>query len=141
MTCCRHRIIFRCLDFIFMLIHIVFFFARRLNILWFRMPDWNQNFFAIIVCKAMPLPRQFIGFLLPSLRFNPSWIHVRFILDEVVLELGSFPLLIIIPSLLHTHLSLTLEVCDSHDQLAHYHILIPKLGASSPWSGTWLVTN
>jgi hypothetical protein len=33
-----------------------------------------------------------------------------------------FPLLTIIPSLLHTHLSPLPEVCDSHDQAAHYHI-------------------
>jgi hypothetical protein len=134
MTCCNHRIIFGCLDFMFILIHIIFF-ARRPNILWFWMPDWIQNFSVIIVCKAMPSPRQFIGFLLPSLRFNPSWIHVRFILDEVVLDLHSFPLLIIIPSLLHTHLSLTLEVCDRHDQMAHYHIFIPNLGTKN---GTYI---
>jgi hypothetical protein len=42
-----------------------------------------------------------------------------------------FPLLIIIPPLLHTHLSPPHEVCDSPDQEAHYHTLGTKLGASS----------
>jgi hypothetical protein len=46
-------------------------------------------------------------------------------------EFISFPLLIIIPPLLHTHLSPPHEVRDSPDQTAHYHTLGPKLGASS----------
>jgi hypothetical protein len=37
----------------------------------------------------------------------------------------------IIPPLLHTHLSLPHEVCDSSDQAAQYHTLSPELGASS----------
>jgi hypothetical protein len=36
---------------------------------------------------------------------------------------SDFPLLIIIPSLLHTHLSKPNEVYDKPDQAAHYHIL------------------
>jgi hypothetical protein len=43
----------------------------------------------------------------------------------------SFPLLIIIPPLLHTRLPPPHEVCNSPDQGAHYHTLGPKLGASS----------
>jgi hypothetical protein len=43
----------------------------------------------------------------------------------------SFPLLITIPPLPHTHLSLSHEVCNSPDQAAHYHTCDPKLGASS----------
>jgi hypothetical protein len=42
-----------------------------------------------------------------------------------------FPPLIIIPPLLHTHLSPPHEMCDSPDQAAHYHTLGTKLGASS----------
>jgi hypothetical protein len=34
-------------------------------------------------------------------------------------------------SLLHTHLSLPHEVCNSPDQAAHYHTLSPKLWTSS----------
>jgi hypothetical protein len=39
--------------------------------------------------------------------------------------------LVIIPSLLHTHLSPPHEVCDSSDEVTHCHTLGPKLGASS----------
>jgi hypothetical protein len=44
-----------------------------------------------------------------------------------------FPLPIIIPPLLHTHLSLPPEVCDSPDQAAHY-----KTGVSSLNETGWL---
>jgi hypothetical protein len=54
---------------------------------------------------------------------------VRFLVDENGTEghlspssFGFF-LLIIIPRLLHTHLSPPLEVCASLDQAAHYHVL------------------
>jgi hypothetical protein len=45
-----------------------------------------------------------------GLRFNPGWLHVRFVVNKVALEQGFlqflwFSLLTIIPSLLHTHLS------------------------------------
>jgi hypothetical protein len=43
---------------------------------------------------------------------------------------GGFPLLITNSPLLHTHVSLSNDVCDSPDQVAHYHILGLKLGAS-----------
>jgi hypothetical protein len=46
-------------------------------------------------------------------------------------EFLGFPLLLIIQSLLYTDLSLPHEVCDSLDQVAHYHTLGPKLQASS----------
>jgi hypothetical protein len=42
-----------------------------------------------------------------------------------------FPPLIVIPPLLHTHLSPPHGVCDSHDRAAHYHTIGPELGASS----------
>jgi hypothetical protein len=42
-----------------------------------------------------------------------------------------FPLLFIIPSLLHTHLSPPHEVFDSLDQAAHYQDLGTNIGASS----------
>jgi hypothetical protein len=65
------------------------------------------------------------------------------VVDEVALEqvflrdLFCIPLLIIIPTLLHTHLSPPHELCDSPDQVAHYHtsvqvnsFLWPALGWS-----------
>jgi hypothetical protein len=70
--------------------------------------------------------------------FNPGWLQVSFEVDEEALEQG-FPPLIIIPPLLHTHLSPPHEVCDSPDQAEHYHTLDPKLGASSV-TGTGLVS-
>jgi hypothetical protein len=50
-----------------------------------------------------------------------------------------FPLLIIIPPLLHTHLLLPPEMCDSPDQAAHYHVLDLYVGGftSDPELG-WL---
>jgi hypothetical protein len=39
------------------------------------------------------------------------------------LSFFGLPPLILIPPLLHTHLSPPPEVCDSPDQAAHYHIL------------------
>jgi hypothetical protein len=38
---------------------------------------------------------------------------------------------VIIPQLLHNHLSPTLEVCDSPDKAAQYHTVGTELGASS----------
>jgi hypothetical protein len=61
---------------------------------------------------------------------------VRFVVDEVALEqafseLFGFPLLVIIPPLLHTHLSPPHEMYDSPDQDVHYHILCLQLRAFS----------
>jgi hypothetical protein len=56
--------------------------------------------------------------ILYEIRGEQSGTGVRF-----SLSFFSFTLLIIIPPLLHTHLSLLLEVFDSPDQAAHYHIL------------------
>jgi hypothetical protein len=44
-------------------------------------------------------------------------------LEQFLYELLWFSLLIIIPPLLHTRVSLPHEVCDKSDQAAHYHIL------------------
>jgi hypothetical protein len=61
---------------------------------------------------------------------------VGFVVDKVapgqvfLRVLRFFPANIIIPPLLHIHLSPSREVCDSSDQAAHYHNLGPKLGAS-----------
>jgi hypothetical protein len=68
--------------------------------------------------------------------FNSAWFQVRLMLNEVALEQVSlrvlqFPPLIIIPPLLHTHLSPPHAVCDSPDQAAYHHTLGAKLGASS----------
>jgi hypothetical protein len=71
--------------------------------------------------------------------FNSGWLQVRFVVDEVALEQVFLPCfrfspanqLLIIPSLLHAHLSLPHEVCDSPDQAAHYSTCGLKLGASS----------
>jgi hypothetical protein len=52
-------------------------------------------------------------------------------LEQVFLWVLLFPLLIIIPQLLRTHISPPHEVCDSLDQAAHYHTRGPKLGAPS----------
>jgi hypothetical protein len=38
-------------------------------------------------------------------------------------NLFAFPLLLIIPPLLHTHLSPPVEFCDSYEQAAYYHIV------------------
>jgi hypothetical protein len=69
-------------------------------------------------------------------------VQSRFVLDEVALQqvflrVLLFPPLIIIPPLLHTHLSPPHEVCDSPVQAANYHTLGTKLGASSDrhWAG------
>jgi hypothetical protein len=54
--------------------------------------------------------------------------YARLVVDEVaVLQvflrvIFGFPLLLIIPPLLHNHLSPPPEVCDGPDQAAHYHI-------------------
>jgi hypothetical protein len=60
---------------------------------------------------------------------------VGFVVDKVApgqvfLRVLQFSPANIIPPLLHIHLSLPHEVCDSSDQAAHYHHLGPKLGAS-----------
>jgi hypothetical protein len=65
----------------------------------------------------------------------PGLIHVGFVVDKVALEQVflqglRFSPANIIPPLLHIHLSLPHEVCDSSDQAAHYHHLGPKLGSS-----------
>jgi hypothetical protein len=58
---------------------------------------------------------------------------VRIIVDEAALEqvffpcFFGFPLLIIIPPLLHSHLSEP-DVCHSTDQAAHYHVLSRYIG-------------
>jgi hypothetical protein len=51
-------------------------------------------------------------------------------LGQVYLRVLRFYPANIIPPLLHIHLSLPHEVCDSSDQAAHYHNLGSKLGAS-----------
>jgi branched-subunit amino acid transport protein len=48
-------------------------------------------------------------------------------LGQVFLRVLRFSPANIIPPLLHIHLSLPHEVCDSSDQAAHYHHLGPKL--------------
>jgi hypothetical protein len=58
--------------------------------------------------------------------FAPGSVPVGFVVDKVAL--GH---VIVIPLLLHTHLSPPHEVCDSSDQAEHYHTLGPKLGAST----------
>jgi len=50
------------------------------------------------------------------------------LLGKVYLCFFNFPLLTINPPLLHTHLSQQLpELCDSHYQALHFHILSFKL--------------
>jgi hypothetical protein len=62
---------------------------------------------------------------------------VKFVVDKVALEKDFFPSLfgfslpVTIPSWLHTDLSLSLEVCNSCDQAAHYHISDFRLGTTS----------
>jgi hypothetical protein len=65
------------------------------------------------------------------LQRRPGFVVDEVTLEQVFLRVLWFPLIIIIPPLLHTHLSPPHEVCDSPDQAAHYHTLSPKLGASS----------
>jgi hypothetical protein len=62
----------------------------------------------------------------------PGSIHAGFVVDKVhvFLRVLWFSSANIIPPLLHIHLSLPREVCDSSEQAAHYHHLGPKLGAS-----------
>jgi hypothetical protein len=51
-------------------------------------------------------------------------------LGQVLLRVLRFSLANIISPLLNIHLSPPHEVCDSSDQVAHYHRLGPKLRAS-----------
>jgi hypothetical protein len=51
-------------------------------------------------------------------------------LGQVLLQVLRFSLASIIPYLLHTHVSLPHEVCDSSDQAVNCHTLGPKLVAS-----------
>jgi hypothetical protein len=52
-------------------------------------------------------------------------------LEQVFAQVLLFSLLVTIPPLLPTHLSSPHLVCDSSDQVAQYHSLGTKLGASS----------
>jgi hypothetical protein len=61
-------------------------------------------------------------------------------LTLVLVRVLTVPLLIIIPSLLHTHISPPPEVYDSPGQAAHYHILSHEVGGFIPDPVTWLVT-
>jgi hypothetical protein len=68
--------------------------------------------------------------------FEPGSVHVGFVMGkfsqvQVFLCVLLFSPVNIVPLLLHTHLLLPHEVCDSSDQAAHYHTLGPKLGASA----------
>jgi hypothetical protein len=50
-------------------------------------------------------------------------------LEQIFLQISSlFLLLIFIPPLFHTHLSLPREVCNSPRQAAYYHILGLQVG-------------
>jgi hypothetical protein len=60
-----------------------------------------------------------------------GFVVVKVALGQVFIQVIPFSLVSIIRPLLHTHLSLPCEECDSSDQAAHYHTLSPKLGASS----------
>jgi hypothetical protein len=68
--------------------------------------------------------------------FTPGSVHMGFVVDKVALRKAFLRVLLfspvsIISPLLIIHLSPPHEVCDSPDQVAHYHNLGPKLGASS----------
>jgi hypothetical protein len=68
--------------------------------------------------------------------FAPGSVHVGILVDklalrQVLLRVLRFSPANIIPPLPHIHLSPPHEVFDSSDQVAHYHHLGPKLGASS----------
>jgi len=78
--------------------------------------------------------------------FNPKWLIVCDIPSGrsgteggFSLKCVRFPLLIIIPPLLHTHLSPPSALRSNPDQTAHYHIFrLPSLGLHL-WPHTWLV--
>jgi hypothetical protein len=63
--------------------------------------------------------------------FNALWLHTRFVVGEVVMEqvllrgflggVGWGFLLITISLLVHIYITPPLAICDSPDQLAHYH--------------------
>jgi hypothetical protein len=52
-------------------------------------------------------------------------------IDRVSSSFFVFPLLIIIPPFLHTHLSPSIKLCDSNEQAARYQILCVPAGANS----------
>jgi hypothetical protein len=85
---------------------------------------------------AMPWLKWLVtGLSLQRAGFLPKSIHVGFVVDKVALgqvflRVLRFSPVIIIPPLLHIHLSPPHEVCDSSDQAAHYHHLGPELGVS-----------
>jgi hypothetical protein len=59
-----------------------------------------------------------------------GFVVVKVALGQVFIRVRRFSPANIISPLLHIHLSPSHEVCDSSDQVAHYHHLGPKLGAS-----------
>ena len=60
--------------------------------------------------------------------------------DGFSLKCLRFPLLIIIPPILHTHLSPPSALRASPDQTAHYHIFCLPILSLHLWPHTWLVT-
>jgi hypothetical protein len=59
-------------------------------------------------------------------------LHVGFVVHKVAEEIFlQVFLAIIIPSLLHTHLSMPSLVCNSPDQAVHYHTLINYIAFGS----------
>lgn len=72
------------------------------------------------------------GFSLQSLRFNSGQLQERFTMNNwtrFYTDFLLFSLVIIIPPLFHTHLSVASTVCNSPDQAACCHIL----GLLSRW--------
>jgi hypothetical protein len=83
--------------------------------------------------KYLPRLLRQLGTGFPRRGFNPGWLRVRFVVNNVALEQGfssfvGFPLPIIIPPFLHTLLS---SLNDSTNQAACYDTLGIKSGASS----------
>jgi hypothetical protein len=69
------------------------------------------------------------GFSLRRLGFNPEWLHVRFMVKVLALELlffptfFGFPLPIVILPLIHPHLPPFRELYGIPNQADYYHVL------------------
>jgi len=93
------------------------------------------------------LPCAILFFLSPRRTgFNPKWLIVCDISSGrsgtsggFSLKCLRFPLLIIIPTFLHSHLSPPSALSSSPDQTAHYHIFGPPSLGLHLWPHTWLV--
>jgi hypothetical protein len=86
----------------------------------------SASFMYEITVKGIQIKYGIVGLTVPKFRR----IHAGFSLRHGSLRVLRFSLLITIPPLLYIHLSPPHGVCDSPEQAAHYHTLVPKPVAS-----------